>query len=521
MATTFIPFDGWTPSGSYFGEGWNSAFNLFPAYSDWRPWRKFISPPSTSSVVDGPMIGRHVHFWSSGLGTADYLPDNPTIFAGSPAHLYEVSQFTGVFTDRSRAALYTPNNAGWRFDSIGNDIWACNWVDPMQRRTGNAGLFANGVTSTFKPVPRFLAPVREHQVVANLNQTGRFYDEVAWSDADDATNFDPPAGGSTSLSIAGSKRLVSIPGQITGLVGGQYGLAFKRACIFYLEYTGDTQVFRPDVLSSNVGTAFPSSIIDSRYGVFFLGPDGFYQIQGLAAPVKISPPGVDQYLTFSALYQVPPILTWQEDIQVEGFRFGPAPLIGWIFRYNWADHGNNLAILFNPATNAWAQVQVAGTDDLAELLGPKVTAVLDLPNGNSQLAALTWDNTASRYAALEWEGVGSTVWPPSLSLNFRPANVDGSKRAGQSRLNWVLPTFSKWDVNGAPLSATVTVEAMLDPFLGTYGAPTVMPPANRDRISGVYPIQLAGRFFRITIDCADEDFASFEGVWVDEDQLSP
>lgn len=516
MPLAFIPFDSWSPSGGYFGEGWNTVLNLYPAYGDWRPWRKFEA--LGVGVADGPMVGAYVHMWASGIGTSGYAPDAQTLFGGSPTKLYTVNPATGAFANVSRAANYGPDFAGWRFASIGNDIWATDWLDPLQRRTNNAGLFADGVVSTFKPQPRFIAPIREHLVGANLSNAGRFQDEIVWSDSNDATNFDPATG--TSASIAGNKRLVSIPGQITGLVGGQYGLAFKRLGIFYMEYTSTNIVFRFDVLSPTVGTAFPSSIIQSRYGVFFMGPDGFYQITGLSEPQKVSSPGIDQVILDTGLTTAPASYrAWAEDIQLISFRVAHLPLIGWAFRYDFTDPGNDFALLYNPVLNRWAQVQLSELIEFST--GP--TCFFQRPYGGdlySPLAAATYGAGASSYAPWASTGDADTIWPPVLGTNFRPANAEDAGQLRQSLLSGVLPVFSKTAVGGAPLTPQVTVEPILDPYAGVFGAPEVALPANRNSVSGYYPFQTPGRMFRITIRCAAEDFANFEGAWVDQRLLT-
>lgn len=512
MPTTFIPFDGWSPSGGYFGEGWNSATNLYQFFGSWRPWRKFA--PFAASVADGPMVGRHVHAWNT-APSGSYVPDAATVFTGSPTKLYTVSPITGAFTDRSRGGGYTVDSAGWRFVTIGNDIWATNWWDPMQRRANNAGNFADGVTSTFKPIPRFMRAVREHLVVANL-LGGRFQDEVAWSDANDPLNFDPAAAGSTSTSIAGAKRLVSIPGQITGLVGGQYVLIFKSNGIFYGEYTGGPSTFRFDVLSPYVGTALPSSIVETRYGVMFLGGDGFYAIAGLAEPAPISTPEINRFLLDAGFLARDPSGTVirNEDQQMIGFQVPGIPMVGWAYRPNWNTDGAVLALLYNPVTSQWASVQVADDAPL------DVSSVVNLPYSSdiySATAALVWDRDAglSRYAQLS---SGSSVWPPAPSLNFRPTFDDSMPRQGQSQLKSVLPVFSKTSVSGTALTESVTVEALIDPHNGIWKTETSLS-ANRDTISGAYPFQIAGRFFRISIACAAEDFGSFEGAFITQEAL--
>ena len=522
MPITFIPFDGWSPSGSYFGEGWNTAQNLYPAYNNFRPWRVFAPTGGTIGIV----TGAHCHTWTSGLGGASYIPDAQTVFCGTgssalalPERLYTVDS-AGTFTDISRGALYSAFTAGWRFQSVGNDIWAANGVDPIQRRTNNAASFADGAVSTFSPKARFLAACREHLVAAGLSNAGRFQDELAFSDADDATNWDPAAAGSTSTSIAGAKRLVSIPGQLTGLLGGQYLLAFKRKGIFYGEYSGPPQVFNFDVLSPNIGTPWPSSIINSRFGVFFAGVDGLYRIEGLQSPTPLSPPGVSFGLMPLLAAYPSSSYAWHEDIAVIGFQMYHLPLVGWLIGKPFSDVGAYFGIVYTPLTNAWGRVTVLNGS-------AKPTAVVSLSGANdiySGLIAFTYDGTAGRFAPLSSDA-SLSVYAPSLQLNFRPINADSQSRQkrgnemGQSMLHGVLPIFSKTATGGAPLTESVSVEAFLDPH-GSVTSTETRTYSERNVISGYYPFATAGRFFRITINCGAEDFASFEGLYVNFEELA-
>jgi hypothetical protein len=516
VASVFVPFDGWSPSPGYFGEGWNAVRNLYPAYNAWRPWRKFM--PAAGEVADGPMVGRHTHVWSTGAGSGAYYPDPQTIYCGSTSRLYTVDPATGNFTNISRAAPYTADVAGWRFVSVGNDIWATNWIDALQRRTNNAGNFADGLTGAFKPRPRFIAVVRQHLVWAN-DSTGR-QDDWGWSDADNATDMNPPTG--TSTSIAGRPApLISVPGQITGLIGGQYGFAFKESATYYLEATGTTQVFRPEELSTTVGTIYPSSIIKTRHGVFFLGGDGFYRIAGLSEPQKISPPGIDQVLLDSAFTTFTyGFFTWQEDTQIFGFQSRTWPIVGWVLRLNWLEHGNSIAILHNPLTGAWALADVADPNP-EEGLAARPTVIVERRYAASPydgIAALTWDGSVSKYAPLS--SSGANVRAPSMALNFRPLNRESSANLAQTRIARVLPVFSKTSLGGAALTPQVTVEPMLDPFAGLSAAGAeAMLAANRSPIDGSYPFERAGLWARVSIQCAAEDFADFPGVWVDSELL--
>ena len=509
MGIVFIPFDGWSPSASYFGEGWGAATNLYQPYLTWRPMRKFAS--GANSTAFGPMTGAHGHLWMSGVGTSSYTPDDVTLFAGSKSRLFTVTD-AGVFADVSRAANYATavgnEPAGWRFASVGNDIYATNWLDPLQRRTNNSGLFANGVVSIFAPVPRFLAAVREHLVVANLNNAGRYQDEIAWSDADNPTNFDAPTGSSTS--IAGSKRLNAVPGQITALLGGQYGLAFKRSSIFYLETTGTTQVFRPDVLSPHVGTSLPSSVINSRYGVFFVGSDGIYRIEGLSAPAKISTPGIDQFLLDSNFGFGFAGSTVREDSRAFGFQAPAMPLVGWIYNLSWGEDGNYLILLYNPVTDKWST---------AEINNPRLHVMVNRPYAITPyetVAGFTWDGLASRLATLSPNSTPSTLQMVTLRLRYRPANIDTSEK-GQTLVSAVMPLFSKLSSGDTALTPAVSVTPLLDPNAAP-GATENALSAIRDAW-GWYPFIATGRLFQISITVTAEDFANFEGVYVNQRAL--
>jgi hypothetical protein len=529
---SFIQFDGWAPSAGYFGDGWNSVSNIIQSFNNWRPLRKFKTVGNAIAGI-GPMYGGHVHLWATGVNTSSYLGDQATIFTGSKTKLGAVDQNTGAFTDLSRGGGYGvaagASPAAWRGASVGNDVWMGNGFDVIQRRTANAGNFADGCVSTFTPKARFLTTVREHLVVGNLSNSGRFQDEVAWSDADDATNFDPPT--LTSTSIAGSKRLPSIRGQITGLLGGQYLLVFKRHGIFYGAYAGSPAIFQFDVLSSTTGTAFPSSIIQNRYGAFFLGSDGFYVITGLAEPQKISPPGVDQFLLelkFGSLgFNSQALNAVQEDSQAIGFQFPAMPLVGWALRGDITATGNDVLILFNPATGTWSTGDLLFSNPLAG----KATTMLSLPFGATiydTVAAMSWDSSASRFCL--YSKLSADALSPVLSLNYRPANFAGTYQqqlAGTGTrgdemtatiVRGLLPVISGLTPFTADSGCIVTANAASTP--AQIGVTTETRfPADRDAIAGWYPFMASGRFFQILLTLPSGDFNDFSGVWIDQGLL--
>jgi hypothetical protein len=73
-------------------------------------------------------------------------------------------------------------------------------------------------------------------------------------------------------------------GQITGVVGGEYGVVFCEQSIYRINYAGDPEiVFQIDEISPGHGTTAPGSIAQYGENVFFIDTDGFYIFNGSTA----------------------------------------------------------------------------------------------------------------------------------------------------------------------------------------------------------------------------------------------
>lgn len=179
-------------------------------------------------------------------------------------------------------------------------------------------------------------------------------------------------------------------------------------------------------------------------------------------------------------------------------------------RLNWNDTGVSFALVYNPITQAWRKV--ATTDQFGQVISAFVTR----PSAESlyqEIGAFSYASASAHFATLDATGGVGYIHAPTLQLRYRPALENADPRQ-QSLVYGVLPLFSKTGGTASTaLTESVTVEALLDPHLTVWKTETATS-STRDAISGFYPFQVAGRFFRITITCAAEDFANFEGVYI-------
>lgn len=367
MPQSFIPFTTLDPSAEH-GGGLVRCEGVYAAHGGLRSLPKpGFQTGESGGVQAGRLNSCYVHQYPSNSGASNYVGDEATIFFGAQDALYVYAPGNpGTFTDIDGGAVFTADSAAWRFASFGNDIWAGNFNDPIRRRAANAGNFSGAaVASTFIPEARFLAPIREFLFCAALSNAGRFSDEIAWSDINDATWFDPK-NATRPASLAGSKRIVSRPGQIMGLVGGEYGIIFKRNSMHAIQLTGGADIFRIDEVSDAVGTPYPSSIVCCRDGYRrFWGGDTFYRQIGLQPPEPIAGPEIAAllidhlaHLNSVGLYR-PTSLTWTSMAAEDQAMFGvEEPESGGIFWFYFGEGDNESAganrwIYHHPASGAW------------------------------------------------------------------------------------------------------------------------------------------------------------------------
>jgi len=536
MSVAFIPFNAFSPGGSNFGDQLTDVRNCLPLYGSYFPLRQ---KSTGNQVADSPVLGAFAHVFPTGIGTTPYVADAATIFAGTRTKLYDTG--TNPWTDLSKGGGYAAAGepGAWRFASFGNDIWAVNCLDATQRRTANAGNFADGIASTFKPIGRFIAPVREFMIIASLANVGRYADEFAWSDANDATWWDDRTG-TRPFSAAGQKRIGSRPGQITGFVGGEFGVLYKRRSIHALQLTGGNDIWRLDEISHGVGCALPSSLIPGEDANYFFSGRGFYSQSGLDAPQKISPPEIDQLFTdgvhFGAqgFYHSGMTAMSQEDNLMVGVEDWKTGLKFWFYKAGFqllpSSTPLNAGIVYDPQSQLWSRL-----DEQGLVNGLSFYRGIAYPENSTELTS----NETVRMVFFDDDGSGNSRRctfsgqheQAVLQTERQVISFPDMSPTGRFQLDGVLPVFttpssSQWtDVptSVSVANVSVAIRTANDPQYiqdadddGTIISPRSETYAQADANEwGWFPHSIEGRVWDITVTIpAGSEWRNFTGLWI-------
>jgi len=193
------------------------------------------------------------------------------LFAGGTSKLFKFNSSTLNLDNVSKAGNYA-GSGRWRFAQFGNVVLAVNNVNKVQSWTvGSSTNFAD--VDANAPIAKFIAVVRDFVVTANLD-SGNNSNKVQWSDLNDESTW---VSGTTSQS---DFQLLPDGGNITGLVGGEFGLIFLERSIVRMTYSGSPLFFQFDTISRGLGCNASGSV--AQYGniAYFLSDDGFYSCDG-------------------------------------------------------------------------------------------------------------------------------------------------------------------------------------------------------------------------------------------------
>lgn len=544
MPVAFLDFSQFLPGGSRYGGGLAQADNVIPAEGGLRPLysRSFASLAAVASAT--PAYGAYAHAYPSGGGSTSYLGDALTHFVGTKTALYEVSAAT--FNAKSKGGGYAvavgAEPGFWRFASVGNDIWACNGFDEWQRRTNNAGNFADGVASTFKPKPRFSGVVKEFLIGCDLSaNAGRFADEFCWSDVDDATWFDP-ADATRPTSVSGAKRLVSRAGQITGFIGGEYGRIFKRNAIYALQFTGGADVWRIDMISPGVGCGYPGSLIEGPDGAaYFFSGTRFYRQAGLSAPEPISTPGLEQLIvdgqhfpTRALVHGAISTMAQEDGVMQAACLARPS-----LYLVTWANSllqatadtfwRHPCGAAYDVSRGAWSMVY--DTTYQNTCIGSMPFTLRATQNDFSLDGAFGYMYDGSTIRQYQFLGPGTQA--ATLKARRQPVVLDGAERPPVAvQIKGAMPLFTNPDAAAfsatptapTPPNVSIKVEAAGDPLFqvktdedGATVSPRSETQSKTDNADEWlwYPVQAEGCWFDVTVTIPSEGgWTHFGGVYL-------
>ena len=160
----------------------------------------------------------------------------------------------------------------WQFIQFGNYAIATNGSEKVQYYDVNASSYFGDLAAT-APVAKFVTAVRDFVVCANIGG-GTNPAKVQWSDINAPNDW--TAGG------ASQSDFQELPdgGDITQIVGGEFGIVFLEKAIVRMTYIGSPLFFQFDTISRNVGCIEGGSVAQYSGVTYFLADDGFYSCNG-------------------------------------------------------------------------------------------------------------------------------------------------------------------------------------------------------------------------------------------------
>lgn len=239
---------------AYQNQGLVTCDGVFPIANGYAPVPAFS--PIANGMLPGPAIG----------GAAYRVDANVYVFAGTTANIYRYQ--TGGWTS-VLSGLSTAQGIGIRFKSYNTLMLATNGIDPIKQFDPASPTAFTNLGGT-PPVARFIGVVRGFVV---LGYTSNSSVRIAWSD-----NGTP----STWTAGTGEAGFYIMPsgGDVTGIVGGEYGLIFQENRILRMTYTADDTIWQFDEIASDIGCIAPNSIATYGKLTFFLSNRGFMVCDG-------------------------------------------------------------------------------------------------------------------------------------------------------------------------------------------------------------------------------------------------
>jgi len=228
------------------------------------------------------------------------------IYIGTGANIYRSASLDATITDATGAAVFSApaTESGWQFASFGNNVLATNGVDAIQIATTPTTNFVASnqvVTPTsYDPYCKYITTIKNNVLIGNISFTaapnialpasalsGTSYPTmVMWSANDNARRFgDPKATPDRALLGSDWQDFPDEHGPITGLVGGEYALIFKKSAIYRMD--GPPWTFAKIVSGS--GCIYPNSIVKHYDNIYYWGPGGpTVLVGGGGEPVSLS-----------------------------------------------------------------------------------------------------------------------------------------------------------------------------------------------------------------------------------------
>ena len=253
-----IAFKEWLPDQPSILDTVSEANNVIPLAIGYGPFKSAVNFSGTASEELNNCF-------------AAKLDNDVFIFAGGATKLFKVDNTDLSLVDESKSGGYTGTNR-WQFLQFGNLALASNGSEKIQAFNVNSSTaFADA--SSEAPIAKYITAVRDFVVAGNIG-AGTSPNKVQWSGINDATTW------TTTATSQSDFQLLPDGGDITGIVGGEFGIVFLEKAIVRMSYIGSPLIFQFDTISRNVGCIEGNSIAQYAGTAYFLSDDGFYATNG-------------------------------------------------------------------------------------------------------------------------------------------------------------------------------------------------------------------------------------------------
>lgn len=249
-------FGEWKPDQpAHLMDGLVTADGIYPIANGYAPLPQFAAAPA--GTLAGPCVGAGAYRAAGGVH----------VFAATATNIYRYgpSGYSSI-----KSGLSSSAGIGVRFCNFNDLMLATNGVDPIQKFDPATPATMSNLDAS-APTARFVAVVRGFVVAGYAGEDPL---RIAWSDNGD------PAEWTAGTGEAGF-QILSSGGDVTGLVGGEYGLVFQENRIVRMSYTADDAIWQFDEIATDVGCIAPWSLATAGRLTFFLSNKGFMATDGV------------------------------------------------------------------------------------------------------------------------------------------------------------------------------------------------------------------------------------------------
>ncbi len=258
----FVPFGEWLPDQPNFEHpGSPDVRNLVPIVGGYRPL---------------PTLEPFNLFGFDEAGASPVFVDSK-IIKTSTGEFVSTQLTTARFVYRRRGVsaehrLTANSSRNQRLVDFKNEIFVVDGTSSLQHwnQDGSSGDALNIIAGS--PIAKVGASVRDFLVLGNISG---YRNRIFWSGYNNFTQWD------TAISNqSGYLDMPSQYGEVTAIIGGEFGYVFQERAIHKLTYVGSPIIFRIDLVARDLGTRFSNAAKVINNEVYFYSDEGFFKLAG-------------------------------------------------------------------------------------------------------------------------------------------------------------------------------------------------------------------------------------------------